>query len=488
MFDSRPSRDLSITPPTSEAMPPPTPSTAPPSARPGPAMFQPSRRSGGLHVAGVLAAVGYGFLAWGSHHLGNPTLLFTLLSVLALGWLTVLGVSRQVLRNPQSFSLPVVLSYGLLFRFIGFLAEPVLEEDYYRFLWDGRTFAERGSPYGVAPAASFEATDLDERSQEILNHIAFPQIPTVYGPTLEAAFLLSHTMAPGELWPLKALLIGSELLAWLLLRRFLDPAACTLWLWCPLLIQETAFSAHPDALGLAGLAAAILARHHHRSGIAGVFLAIAVGARPFAALFLPFLAHGFWRRTLGGFLPTLALCHVPFLWGNASALEGWTTFASDWEFNSSGFALLQAALGTTYAKATAALVFLVVFGVITRRWLSSHTPSAANLPPGDSILGTLLLLSPVANPWYAQWLLPFVAARRHAWSLAFVALISLSYVTEGNLGRENVASFDHPAWLRPIEFGLVLAVALAGAGLSRFRRRNPPPGSPIHTFPRHPRG
>lgn len=420
-----------------------------------------------IHQTGILASVAFAILTWSSHRLTSPALLGCLLATLAVTWSATFRAVFWASRYPNRLSMPVVLAYALLFRAIGFFAEPVLENDHYRFLWDGRVFAERGSPYGVAPAEFFPRQDLGDRFDEVLSQIAYPQIPTVYGPTLEFAFLASYGIAPGELWPLKGFLIVSELLAWFFLRRWMDPVAQVLWLWCPLLIHETAFSAHPDAIGLAAMAAAIVAHHRSRPLLGGFLLAIAVGARPFAVLILPLLPGRRVRASLLGFVPTLVLLHGPFLFVDSKTLDGWSAFAAGWEFNSSGFAILQSIAGTRFAKTISGTLYLVAYLALVigwRRRLEEPNPLKA---PGDSVFASLFLSSPVFNSWYAQWLVPFVAARRRPWSIALLGMVSLSYLTEGNLGMENAASFNHPPWVRPIEFGLVLAVAAAFGVASR---------------------
>ena len=90
-----------------------------------------------------------------------------------------------------------------------------------------------------------------------MKQVNHPQIPTLYGPVFEFAFLVSYWIAPGELWALKLVPIGAELGAFAALGRWLKPAATVLWLWCPLFIQQTAFSAHPDALGLVAMTGAL---------------------------------------------------------------------------------------------------------------------------------------------------------------------------------------------------------------------------------------
>ena len=76
-------------------------------------------------------------------------------------------------------SVRAVWIWALLFRLAGLMANPVLENDYFRFLWDGRVFALTGNPYALPPSASFGNVDVSQPFQEILSQINHPQVPSI---------------------------------------------------------------------------------------------------------------------------------------------------------------------------------------------------------------------------------------------------------------------------------------------------------------------
>jgi len=421
-----------------------------------------------LHVAGILSSLAYAMLAIASR-LQPERLVWVLVSCMGMVWFTALAAAGVVRNLSAATPFRWILAYGLLFRTIGFLGEPIFEDDFYRFLWDGRMFAVAGSPYGSAPSELFGDPGLNERFESILNQVNHPQIPTLYGPVFEFAFLASYWIAPGELWALKLILIGAELGAFAALRRWLTPWAAVFWFWCPLLIQETAFSAHPDALGLVAMAGAVASARVGRTTMAGVLMGLAVGARPFAALLLPFLLPSGWRRILAGFIGALTLLHAPFLGGNAGPWAGLGTFATTWEFNSAAFAVLQVAFGAGPAKVIGAIIFGAGYLVMLRRWWRTGTEHET--PPGDLCFGLLFLVSPVINPWYLQWLVPFVAVQPRTWTIAFLMMVTLSYATFQNLNPVSDLGFNHPYWVRPVEFGVIALASLTPWLWRRWRLR-----------------
>ena len=335
-----------------------------------------------------------------------------------------------------------------------------MEDDHFRYLWDGRQLGTGANPYATAPADHFGADA--EAFDAILDQINYPHVRTIYGPVAQAGFALSYWIAPGKLWPWKLIVIGCDLLLVGLVIRLSRPAdgqshcpaAALIAGWCPLSVFETSFNAHPDIIGVTLLVGAIVLWRKGRVHWCAALCAFAVGAKVFALLIAPFLL-GRKGRTWVVFAAALLAVYLPFvLWG-ATEFDGLRAFAADWEFNSSLHGLLAAAAGARAAQAMLAILFVAIWLYALGRWQDSRT---GMFPPGDIIFGAFFLCAATVNPWYLLWLLPFVALRPTVIGVTAMAAISLSYVTFDNLGLEG--GFGHPQWLRPIEYGLI---ALAGA-------------------------
>jgi hypothetical protein len=150
--------------------------------------------------------------------------------------------------------------------------------------------------------------------------------------------------------------------------------------------------------------------------------------------------------------------------GSAADWAGLAVFLRDWEFNSSLFALARGWLGEPVGRAAMLALFAFAWLFLFRRW-----PGTAGVtwPRGDILFGAFLLCSATVNPWYLLWLLPFVAKFPTAAGFTAMAAVSLSYATFGHLGTPG-ALWEHPGWVRPVEYGLV-ALALAASGAWRAR-------------------
>ena len=411
-----------------------------------------------MRFAGGLSVAAWGLLAWRSHGGGAP--LGWMLATMAAAWAALAWALRRV--EPRDTR--AILFFGIGFRLIAFVATPMMEDDHHRFLWDGYRFATTGDPYADTPQMHFADETILPEFRPLLGRINHPDVPTVYGPLAQWAFRLSYAIAPAQLWPWKLILLGAEFAILALLWAVLDAHGRLVLAWCPLAIFETGFNAHPDALAIALVVAAWWLARNSEPLAAGTAVGLAITAKVFALFLLPFLLwRQGWRAWAMAAAAVLGL-YAPFwLRGSAADLAGLRAMAGEWEFNSSVFAVVARFTSREVAQAGCALAFGLAWFALLARWVKPSRASPANspaLPPGEWVYGAFLLLSATANPWYCLWLWPFVAARISATGLCALAAVSLAYVTGLNLGGVSLGNFEHPVWLRPLEFGLIGVGAL----------------------------
>ena len=440
-------------------------------ALPTPILGQPPRWTPALVVdaGGFACVLGYVALAYYSRgSLGEPSLgpFYALIGWVALPWLAVFALLRA---HPEAAPVGRLIVWAVAFRACGLFGVPLFEDDYFRYLWDGYRFAETGTPYGWAPAASFADDNVPAAFQRVLDQVNYPDVPTIYGPTTQFVFLLGYLVAPASLWTVQLVLLGVDILLIRLLATVAAPRFVLLYAWCPLVIKEIAFTAHPDGLGAFLLVAAVLLRHREHARAAAVCLALAVGAKVFALLLVPFVLARAGPRAWLAFASTLALLYLPFVIQGGTDLTALALFAATWEFNSALFGLL-----TQWLPAAETKWFLgaVLVAIGAAYWLRYSRRDAGRIPRGDRIYGCFLLAAPVINPWYALWLLPFAAVYPSCWAWTASLALLLSYVTGLNLGVFDLEPFAHPHWLRPLEFGLIFAAV--GVDVWRAARRPRP--------------
>lgn len=347
---------------------------------------------------------------------------------------------------------------------------PVLENDFLRYLWDGRVLAHGINPYRFAP----NAPELDALAVAYRSHIGWSGIRTIYPPLAELLFAGLHLAWGDSLLALKIVLTALDLavgvlLAGALARRGLPAALSAWWLLNPLVLKEVANSAHLDALPVLLSTAAVLAmasgRDDRRRLGAWALLGAATAAKLYPLVLLPLFFKVDPRRSRGlaAFAAVALALFVPFLLVGHPFVAGLDMYARYWRFNASAFAgLVWLLRSPAMAKICAGALFAGWLARETARLTNPSELSGAAL----SVLGALLILSPVVDAWYVLWILPFACLERSRPSLAFSALAGLAYLW----------FFDHGVAVaaRLIEYGGLFGLlalergrrARAAAGLS----------------------
>lgn len=405
-----------------------------------------------VDAVGLWCALGYATLAVLGQQPGEPPLTAFFLLIVWTG-LPPIGLYLHFRRREEAFPLSRLLVWAVVFRICGLAGGPFYEDDFYRYLWDGYRFATTGTPYGAAPEDSFIDPGVAPVMQSVLDRINYPELPTIYAPVTQSVFLLGYWLQPGSVAALQAILIALDLVAVALLLRLAPPRNVLLYAWCPLVIKEIAFTAHPDGVGTCLLLAAIVLARNRRTQFAAVMLGLATGAKAFGLILAPLVLSRARIRHWLLFAATLAAVYAPFALSGGSGLDSLQEFARGWEFNSWLFGLLKTALPPLEARLALGLAFAAFWGWYYARYV--RTPGR-HVPRGDWVFGALMAASPVINPWYLLWLLPFAAVFPSIWAWTASLAVLLSYVTGLNLQDFAMHPYAQPLWVRCLEFGLIV--------------------------------
>ena len=240
---------------------------------------------------------------------------------------------------------------------------PVLSDDLYRYVWDGRVLAAGFDPYAHAPDASALAALRDEAWR----HINHAELPTIYPPVAVAAFALLTPV--GVLGPKLLGLLGLLLLVAAVSR--LAPAARVSQAAFgtalnPLLLAEGPLHGHIDVLASACVALALVAlprgpvtgapsalRRHlvrldrHRAAQVWLFGALATGLKLVGLALVPVLlaARSGRLRWVGASLLVAGLLLMAPLTVSGHADRdsdsGLSHYARRWQGNDGAYALLE---------------------------------------------------------------------------------------------------------------------------------------------------
>ena len=409
--------------------------------------------------------LGYGALAWLARQTGEPDLRAFFLLVAWTG-LPVFGLFLHFRKTGEPFPVGRLLCWAVGFRLCGLMGGPFYEDDFYRYLWDGYRFATAGTPYGAAPEEFFIDPAVPAVFQGVLDGVNYPELPTIYAPVTQLVFLVAFWIKPASVAVLQAILIAVDVAAVALLLRLAPARNVLLYAWCPLVVKEIAFTAHPDGIGVCLLLAAVVLARRRRWWIASALLGLAVTAKTFALVLVPLILLRAGLRHWLPFVATAAAVYLPFAIMGGTDLLSLGVFAREWEFNSAVFALLK----TVVAPPEARVVVGVLFAAFWCWYCLRHARGTEEgIPRGDWLFGVLLLLSPVINPWYLLWLLPFAVVFPSIWAWTASAAVLLSYVTGLNLPDYTLQPYEQPVWVRGLQFGLIF-LALAADSAARRRK------------------
>src|SRR5205814_4269447 len=161
-----------------------------------------------------------------------------------------------------------VIGFALVFRLALVPTQPLLSDDVYRYVWDGRVQAAGINPYRFVPADDALAPLRDAEVYPKINRRDYAR--TIYPPAAQAFFLVTHVVAGDGVVRMKLAAVAIDmlsigLLVALLRRRRLDPARVAVYAWHPLVVWEFGHSGHVDALAVMLLVGALYALERRRT-------------------------------------------------------------------------------------------------------------------------------------------------------------------------------------------------------------------------------
>ena len=363
-------------------------------------------------------------------------------------------------RNQIELTFKTVFLWAVVFRLIGVWGEPILEDDYFRFLLDACLFVTYGSPYGIAPESLFMSNEFTPECNAMLTGVNNPHLATIYAPFLQYVFLLSHLISPVNLDLLQFIIVLFDLSIIYVLGKLAPARLVLLYAWCPLVIKEFAFTAHPDVIGVSLLLVALFARKSGKIALGCILIAAACCSKVFAIAALPYFL--FRQRFRYWFLvaATVSVMYLPFLLQQQDTdLAILAHFAKTWLFNAPVFYLMAELLTDQIARYVSFSLFFLWYCYYFIQYQKTNRPT--DIPRMDWIFGLLLILSPVLNAWYLVWVLPFAVIWPSVWAWTASVVIALSYIVglhlpESDLRDYQVAPYAQMAQILCIGIALII--------------------------------
>ena len=377
------------------------------------------------------------------------TFLFLVL-VAALAYLAVLRLIYTRAAG-TSKELVVCLLLGLTWRLALLGGVPLVSDDVYRYVWDGRMQQRGLNPFETVPADPALAslhTDLTRRMDS-----TSAALPAIYPPLAQRFFLAVTTVHESVEAMAVAMIVADVLIVACLWRWFIATGRNRWWVlayaWHPLVALEGAGGAHIDVVGTLLVVAGGYALSRRRSLLAVVALAGAFAVKFLPVVLVPLL----WRRVrlahaLAG-VALVALLYAPFIEGLQLPIGSLATYAAQWRFNAPLFRWMEPVFGVPALAALAVVAGLAV-AVRARQTLDRDDPAAWAWP-----MAVAVGLMPAIYPWYLVWVTPFLTVVETiplaVWTITAVATYAV--------WAPQLAGFGWvlPGWVEPLEYGFVAA-------------------------------
>lgn len=369
-------------------------------------------------------------------------------------------VALRAARGLSPRGLAVALGLALSWRMALVAAPPLLSDDVFRYVWEGRIQAHGGNPYRWRDRPEAERwSPLRDAVWQRVNHKDYTAIyPPLWQLAARAVVAVSDSVTA-----MKAFLVACEVASWVLLARLLSRRGLPrehllVAAWSPLALVEVSGSGHNEPLGILFLLVGLLALETARPVVSVIAVSAAFMSKLVPGLLaLPWVMRFRPAHALAA-VAVLGAATLPYASAGRGLVRTLGDYSEHWRFNETLFALLPTASGSIIA-----LLALTALGS-TLSWRRVE-PARAAL----AMAVAWLLLMPSVLPWYALWLVPLLCLVEAPGALAFTATAALAYLAfPGWLaGGPWRVAWD----LRALEYGLPLAIQV-GHWLRSHRMRH----------------
>lgn len=301
------------------------------------------------YILAIISITGYAIMGYGIQR-HETAYLFGV-------YFTLFAIYIWVMNDSTAKEINYWLIASMLFRIVLLFSIPALSDDFYRFIWDGRLFANGVHPFTQLPGYYLGSGHaIDGVSQYLYDHLNSKEYFTVYPPFSQIIFWIAAILYPdsilGSIVVMRIFVLAAEMGSLLLIRKLLPifglaPKNILIYAFNPLVIIELTGNLHFEAFVILFLLLAIY--FIYRSGIwqAGISMALSIGAKLLPLILLPlFLMRIGWKRSIVLYMATgltLVLLFIP--WLNAEVIDGFsqglTLYFKRFEFNASIYYLVR---------------------------------------------------------------------------------------------------------------------------------------------------
>jgi len=366
---------------------------------------------------------------------------------------------------------------------------PLLSDDIYRFIWDGRLLINGVNPFDHLPTHWLtEAPVSFGLNTALFDQLNSPEYFTIYPPVCQSIFAISQWIAGDSLLGaaivMKIFLVGSEIGSIYLLYRILTHLkirqyAILIYALNPLIIIEISGNLHFEGAMIFFFLMAIWLLIKNKWTWSAIFLALSIASKLLPLMFLPFiLSYYGWKKGMkyclmvGGFcvLFFAPLLSTTFIQNFSTSLD---LYFQKFEFNASIYYFFrwigQLIIGYNlikYIGPILALVTVLIIGILAIRKKITGI--------NDFLIASLfaftayLFLGTTIHPWYLSIPILLSVFTNFKFPILWSLLIMLTYISYGS------DPFVENLWIVGVEYILVFAFFIYEIRLYKLTTANIP--------------
>ncbi|NQY12132.1 MAG: hypothetical protein HRT71_21760 [Flavobacteriales bacterium] len=342
----------------------------------------------------------------------------------------------------------ILLAAALLFRISLLWLTPNLSDDYFRFIWDGRSLLQNINPFQFLPA-ELVFRGVEGLDESLLNELNSPRYYSVYPPIHQFVFGVASYIFPddvkGAIVVMRLFILTAEIgTVWIgvkLLKIFGLPAKNILWYALnPLVIIELTGNLHFEAIMIFFLLFSFCFLLNEKIHKAAMVFALAVSTKLIPLIFLPILISylgvkkGIVFVSLVGAIVLISF--LPFI-NETMLLHMFSSidlYFQNFEFNASIYFLVSAVY-----KAIVGYNLIAVVGpslsVVALVFILFIAFKKKEKGPKQLMIGMLLTLSvyllfaTTVHPWYITTLILLSVFTKYRYVIYWSGLIVFTYIS-----------------------------------------------------------
>lgn len=379
---------------------------------------------------------------------------------LLLIYLLLFCLYLWLLHSAQQTNFQALFALAIIFRLSLFASLPQLSDDLYRFIWDGRLWAQGINPFIHPPVYYLENPHLNLQGldQSLFDKLNSPAYFSVYPPVNQFVFWISAWVFPhnilGSVMVMRSLALTAEigilyLIKKLLLHFDLPPENLLIYALNPLVILELTGNLHTEVYMILFLLYSIYLLIHTRTIGSAISMALAVGSKLIPLIILPLMISRLWFKKMVIYYLvaglSILLLFIPFISGQL--LEGMglslSLYFQKFEFNASVYYIVREigywVKGYNIIESSGKWMAMATFlGIISYTvWDGFKKPG---LPFSLLMCFTIFLIfSTTLHPWYITTLIAIGALTKMRFPIVWSVLIFFTYAGYSETGyQENL--------------------------------------------------